>query len=271
MSAECQSWSSIAADNFPYPEGVSAQIVSDELSTMLVSPDPKVRDHHAYTATARWIGEGRLDEVLGDLGDTAVERLTHPEIQARTFAPLVLRCVLARAVTEPGILGTGSAERWWAAFATWYPAERDTRGWDDSLGWLHAVAHGADAAAAFAQALPARRVEALELCARRMTAPTDYRYVQFEDARLARAVCRILMAPGLTAEQATGWLSVVSRAFADGGAGAVPPWAFNSIATLQSLHLHLTRGLAEGGVPPHAAAVAESAVAVLKLPYNWLA
>ena len=36
MPAECQSWSSIAADNFPYPEGVSAQIVSDELSTMLV-------------------------------------------------------------------------------------------------------------------------------------------------------------------------------------------------------------------------------------------
>ncbi|MEU0788341.1 DUF2785 domain-containing protein [Streptomyces sp. NPDC006173] len=271
MPTDHHSWSSIAADNFSYPEGVSAQRISDELSGMLVSPDPEVRDHQAYTAAARWIGEGRLDEVLEDLGDTAVERFTHPEIQARSFAPLVLRCVLARAATVPHAVSKDSAEHWWAAFATWYPAEEDTRGWDDSLGWLHAVAHGADAAAAFAQALPARRAALLELCARRMTAPTDYRYVQLEDARVARAICRILVEPGLSAEQATDWLTVVSRAFEGGGPGPVPPWAFNSIATLQSLHLHLTRGLDEGRVPPHAAVVAANAVAILKLPYNWLA
>ncbi|WP_437090494.1 DUF2785 domain-containing protein [Streptomyces sp. enrichment culture] len=47
-----------------------------------------------------------------------------------------------------------AAERWCAGSTAWYPAERDTRGWDDSLGRLHAVAHGADAAAAFARALP---------------------------------------------------------------------------------------------------------------------
>ncbi|MFC9236573.1 DUF2785 domain-containing protein [Streptomyces decoyicus] len=69
-------------------------------------------------------------------------------------------------------------------FPAWYPSERDTRGWDDPLGRLHAVAHGADAAAAFAGALPARRAALLELCAHRMTAaPADYRYAQLEDAR----------------------------------------------------------------------------------------
>lgn len=264
-------WSSIAAEGFPFPEGVPASRLSDELSAMLVSPDPKVRDDQAYAAAARWIGEGRLDEVLENLGDTAVERFTHPEIQARTFAPLVLRCVLARAVAAPGAVPEAAAERWYAPFTAWYPTERDTRGWDDSLGWLHAVAHGADAAAAFAQALPGRRAELLELCARRMTAAAGYRYVQLEDARLAHATGRILLVPGLSAEQATGWLSVVAKALEAGGYGPVPPWAFSTFATLQSLHLHLTRGLAEGGVPSHAAVVAEEVATVLRLPYHWLA
>ncbi|MGW3910020.1 DUF2785 domain-containing protein [Streptomyces sp. NPDC005070] len=264
-------WSSITAEDFPFPEGVPAARISDELSAMLVSPDPTVRDDQAYTAAARWIGEGRLDDVLENLGDTAAGRFTHPEIQARTFAPLVLRCVLARTVAAPGTVPKAAVERWYAPFTTWYLTERDTRGWDDSLGWLHAVAHGADAAATFAQALPGRCAELLELCARRMTAATDYRYVQLEDARLARGIGLILLVPGLSAEQATGWLSVVAKALETGGHGPVPPWAFNTFATLQSLHLHLTRGLAEGGIPSHAAVVAAEVAAILRLPYHWLA
>ncbi|MGW0966465.1 DUF2785 domain-containing protein [Streptomyces sp. NPDC002516] len=264
-------WSSVAAEGFPFPEGVPVPRLVDELSAMLVSPDPKARDDQAYTAAAHWIGEGRLDEVLESLGDTAAGRFTHPEVQARTFAPLVLRCVLARGVAAPGTVPEAAAERWYVPFAAWYPAEPDIRGWDDSLGWLHAVAHGADAAAVFAQVLPDRCAELLELCARRMTAAVDYRYVQLEDARLARAITRILLVPGLSPEQATGWLSVIDKALEGGGYGPVPPWAFNTFATLQSLHLHLTRGLTDEGLPPHATTVAEQAAAVLRLPFHWLA
>ncbi|WP_436946211.1 DUF2785 domain-containing protein [Streptomyces sp. SudanB25_2051] len=141
-----------------------------------------------------------------------------------------------------------------------------------TTGWLHAVAHGADAAGAFGAVLPERRVELLRLCARRMTAPeTDYRYAQLEDARLARAVCRLLAAPGLGADEATGWLDVVSEALEGGGPGPVPVWAGNTFATLQSLHVHLTRGLAQEGVPPHAHAVADRVAALLRLPLWWLA
>ena len=51
--------------------------------------------------------------------------------------------------------------------------------------------------------------------------------------------------------------------------GAVPPWAFNTFATLQALHL--VRGLADGeGVPPHAPAVADRVAELLRLPYFWL-
>jgi hypothetical protein len=271
MRAGLVDWAAVAADGFAFPTGVAARRIGEELAVMLVSPDPVVRDDHAYTAAAGWIRAGHLDEVLVDVGDTAAGRFTHPEVQARTFAPLVLRCVLARSLQLPGAVPESAVLRWYAGFAAWYPQEGDTRGWDDATGWLHAVAHGADAAAGFAAVLPDRRTALLELCARRMTArDTGYRYAQLEDARLAAAITRILLAPGLTAGQATGWLDTVAAAFADSGPGAVPAWAFNTFATLQSLHLHLTRGLAEGGVPPHAGAVTARVVEILRLPYGWL-
>ncbi|MEU0438112.1 hypothetical protein ABZ153_42370, partial [Streptomyces sp. NPDC006290] len=110
MPMDHSTWLSIAAEDFPFPEGVPASRLGDELSAMLVHLDPRVRDGQAYTAAARWIAEGRLDEVLEDLGDTAAGRFTHPGIQARTFAPLVLRCVLARAVAAPGAVPGAAAE-----------------------------------------------------------------------------------------------------------------------------------------------------------------
>ncbi|SEN35005.1 DUF2785 domain-containing protein [Actinacidiphila rubida] len=271
MRTDPVDWPGLAGDGFPFPSRLPADELAAELAEMLVSPDPRVRDDHAYTAAARWIRAGHLDAVLAAMGDTAAERLGHPDVQARTFAPLILTRVLARGRDVPGAVPEPAVRRWYAAFTAWFPAETDTRGWDDALGWLHAVAHGADAAAAFAAALPDRRTELLETCARRMTAGgTAHRYVQLEDARLAAAITRVLLAPGLDAAQATGWLDVVMAAFEGGGPGAVPPWAFNTFATLQSLHLHLNRGLADGGVPPHAGAVSARVLEVLRLPYGWL-
>ncbi|MGW0607199.1 DUF2785 domain-containing protein [Streptomyces sp. NPDC002640] len=271
MTDDLVDWPSLAADGFRRPAGVPASRLAVEVSVMLASPDPVIRDDRAYTAAARWIREGHLDEVLEELGDSAADRFAHAEVQARTFAPLTLSLVLSREAVVPGLLTTAAVTRWYEAFAAWYPVEADTRGWDAELGWLHAVAHGADAAAAFAKVLPRRRPDLLELCARRLTAPdVPYRYEQLEDARLARAVTRILAGPGLGREQAVGWLDVVTRAFEGGGPGPVPVWAFNTFATLQSLHLHLTRGIADEGVPPHAEAVASRVADVLRLPYHWL-
>ncbi|MFE9421522.1 DUF2785 domain-containing protein [Kitasatospora sp. NPDC006697] len=254
------------APDFPFPADLPAEQVADTLADLLTSPDPAIRDDQAYTALAQWTREGRLDTVLPRLGDAAADRLTHPEVQARTFAPLVLRCVLARGVSPE------NAERWYPAFAAWYPAEPDTRGWDDRLGWLHAVAHGADAAAAFATALPHRAPDLLDLCAHRICAPgATSRYVQLEDARLARAITGILHTPDLPEPAALGWLDHLVTALEGGGPGPVPVWAFNIFATLQALHLHLTRGLTEGGLPPHAGAVRERALAILAPAYPWLA
>ncbi|GAA4557999.1 DUF2785 domain-containing protein [Planotetraspora kaengkrachanensis] len=271
MPSASVDWPSVAAVGFPFPRDVAVRRLADELSAMLVSPDPTVRDDHAYTALARWTGEGHLDELLVDIGDTSARRFTHPDIQARSFAALVLARVLDRVRAVPRAVPEETADRWYGTFAAWFPAEVDTRGWDNTLGWLHAVAHGADAAAAFATVLPCRGSALLDLCARRMIAEaTRHCYVQLEDARLARAITAILFAPCLSVDEATGWLDTVTRAFAGAEPGPVPPWAFNTFATLQSLHLHLARGLTGRGTPPHAKAVTAHVEAILRGPFPWL-
>ena len=265
-------WAAIAAEGYRYPDGVTATYLAGELTEQLTSRDPRVRDIQAYSTAAVWIRDGRFDAVLEQVGDDAAARFGHPEVQARTFAPLVLDLVLTRSLQAPGLVSDAAAERWYAAYSAWYPAERDTRGWDDELGWLHAVAHGADVASTFAEVLPRHRGGVLELCALRMTArDTDYRYAQLEDARLARAITAVLLTADLTLDHATDWLAVVEDAFAGAGPGPVPAWACNTFATLQSLHLHLARGLADGGTPPHAAEVAARVAAILRGPYPWLA
>ena len=63
---------------------------------MLASPDPVVRDETAYEQLAGMIRAGALDDRLVEIGDAMAERFTHPEVQARTFAPLVLAAVVRR-------------------------------------------------------------------------------------------------------------------------------------------------------------------------------
>ncbi|WP_371665395.1 hypothetical protein OG306_15565 [Streptomyces sp. NBC_01241] len=123
MNIDLVDWASIAADGFPFPEGVPASRLAAELSAMLVSADPEIRDDYAYTGVAQWIKEGHFDEVLQALGDTAATRFSHPEVQARTFAPLVLCSVLTRGNAVPGLVPKEAVERWFARFSTWYLAE----------------------------------------------------------------------------------------------------------------------------------------------------
>jgi Protein of unknown function (DUF2785) len=123
----------------------------ENLLTMLRSADPAERGEVACLAMVHRIGSGAEDGDLVALGDEMALRLQDPEIQVRTFAALILAEVVERDMTS----GRATAEavlRWRDAFAAWYPAERDLGGWDERLGWLHAVAHGADALAGFGQA-----------------------------------------------------------------------------------------------------------------------
>jgi hypothetical protein len=275
-------WAAVQADDFAVPaDGPLADLV-DELCAMLASPVPEIRDDTAYPVLALWTARGVLDGHLEALGDRMVEGLRHDEIQARTFAAMILGWVVLRDA-RTGQLDPGCVPRWRAAFASWWPHEADLRGWDDRLGWLHAVAHGADTVRAFARSPRLGEPDLrglLELTVDRLLADGGYLFAHGEDDRVAYALATVLTRPELPAEAATAWLDRIDDAVRAGAPGPVPPWASNTLRTLACLYVWADRGVRwfdpDTGGPgpvarlPHGDAVKERVAAVLQSPWRGL-
>lgn len=231
------------------------------LCEALRSPDPVLRDEQAYNILATWIPE--LDpQERHVLGDTMAARFRDPEIQARTFAPLILAEIISQGDYDPG---------WQSAFADWYPAETDLRGYDAERGWLHAVAHGADLLGALGRHPGAEPAPLLGLAAARLLAPAEYVFAHAEDDRLGLAVGRTLTRHELTAALTTGWLDPIAAALAAVRPGTLPAFVGNTTRTLRVVYLLADRGVRprwDGGspqLPRHRDILRERLAAVLAI------
>ncbi|MFC7219219.1 DUF2785 domain-containing protein [Streptomyces polyrhachis] len=231
-------WRDSYAADCAVPAGRPLPDLVAELAEALRHEDPDLRDGEPYVVLRTWI---ERDLVAGELrrwlGLLMAERFADPAIQARAFAPLVLDMIVARGDVDPA---------WVDAFARWYPAEEDLRGWDERLGWLHAVAHGADLLGSLGLHRDVDPVAMLDLAAARLTAPTGHLFDQQEDDRLAQALARTLTRPELSEEQAVAWLDAVEADFAKGRPPGVPTTAAhtsNAMRTLRALYV-----LADTGV-----------------------
>ncbi|WP_432944459.1 DUF2785 domain-containing protein [Kribbella sp. CA-253562] len=228
-------WALVRAEGFAVPPDRPIIDLVAELSGMLRSPDPVVRDGQAYATLATWIGQGVLaPELLRELGDELAGRFADPEIQARTFAPLVLDAIVSAGVFEPA---------WVPPFERWYVAEEDLRGYDAKLGWLHAVAHGADLLGALGRLPAVEPVEMLRLGVGRMLTPTDHVWRDLEDDRLGYALAATLTRTDLLETDATGWLDPVARVLANHPADGVRPEVSNTLRTLRVLYVLVDRGV----------------------------
>ena len=103
------------------------------------------------------------DDLLEGLGDGMTAGLAvgvgedgTDTVFRRSFSALVLAVVLERATTLATTTGTGLPDdtllRWGDRIAGWLVRERDLRGFVLGKGWAHALAHGADALGALAEA-----------------------------------------------------------------------------------------------------------------------
>ncbi|WP_424216496.1 DUF2785 domain-containing protein (plasmid) [Streptomyces sp. BI20] len=254
-------WSAVEAADCPVPAGHTANALTRELSLALADSDPLVRDGAPHTVLATWIERGVIDAPRRlELGDEMAARFRHPRTEARAFAPLVLDMLVNAGDFEPD---------WVDAFVRWYPAERDLRGHDETLGWLHAVAHGADLLASFGLHPEVDPTRMLDLGAARLIAPTDHVYAQLEDDRLARSLARVLTRPDLSAADSVGWLDPIGERFGADRIGVpVPAQVSNCLRTLRLLHILADRGVRpHSGLPPeplrHGAEVKAAVAGVL--------
>jgi len=273
-------WPAILASGIAVPADRPIEESLAELVAMLSDPDPAIRDETAYPIIATWVIRGDLDGRLGELGDEMAAAHTRPEIQARTFATLILGAVIRRdAVT--GELTDERVRQWRRTFGAWFLDETDLRGWDEQLGWLHAIAHGADTVRALAMSarLGADDLAGLaRLWADRLLRPTSYRFSQAEDARMAYAMATLLCRPDLG--DPVGWLEPLHAAIDAGTPGPTPTWAANTIETLTSLYVYVQRGITRydpvtqeptSVVAPDAhAEICDRIASILRLPSYWL-
>jgi hypothetical protein len=241
-----------------------------DLNTLLeglASTDPAVRDGWAYEGLAEGIAEGRFADDHEVIKKTALARLESADVQARTFAPLVLTWLV-----DAGGRDRGAFE----ATSDWYLAETDTRGYDAELGWLHAVAHGADYLGTCAASGLATGPEVLEILGRRLVTPGEAWRDQ-ENARVAVAACVALSK--CDRAESTAWLAIFDDALeafeqdAQAGDERPPAWLHNLFITCTTLYVALAeqpRVGAETLDVAHADVVRTGLAAVLARMTPWL-
>ena len=227
-------WARVRADGFAVPTDRPLTDLVAELSGLLRSPDPVARDAHGYAVLATWIGRGVLSAgQLRALGNEMVTRFADPEIQTRTFAPLILDSIVSAGVFEPS---------WVPPFERWYVAEEDLRGYDAKLGWLHAVAHGADLLGTLGLHPAVEPVQMLRLGIGRLLTPTSYVLRDMEDDRLGYALAVTMTRADLSEIDAVDWLDPVLRALATPPVEGITPEVTNTLRTLRALYLLVDHG-----------------------------
>jgi uncharacterized protein DUF2785 len=213
-------WRAIANNKYMVPEGESADALAHELSGLLASPDPELRDDLAYSILARWIYRKNspistptlvslTDEWRANLKSGLDESGTNSVLK-RSFSALCLSAMAEREAQLP-FLG---AERYHALVTetnTYLTVERDLRGYDANLHWIHATAHTADLLGALAKSpLLTKEEEASILAAiakRLATAPEVY--TQGEQDRLAAAVLTVIRRNDFDPSRFGPWLDEI--------------------------------------------------------------
>lgn len=279
-------WQAVRSAGHDLPTDRPLDELTAELVEMLGHPDPSVRDDVAYPVLATWLQRGVYDELLPGLGDGLVEGLRvglgqdgDPSVVRRSYSALVLAEVVGRDNTAE-LVPAATVLGWGDAATSWYVREVDHRGWVPQVGWVHAVAHGADLLAALARSRHFGHLELtvlLDVVADQVLAPTRHAWRHGEADRIAHTVMTLLHRNALDLGLVEPWLARL-------GAGLRPPrtrghlaaeWptpaAHNTSALLRALHLQLAlSGRHPDEQPAHRADLILAVLDQLRAESPWL-
>jgi Protein of unknown function (DUF2785) len=224
-----QFWRDIVKARFAVPMGQPIYPLLRELSTYLGSNDPELRDDLAYTITDVWLKyqkdlsaeqlnaladewRANLRERIGESGNDGVLK--------RSFSALCLASLAERDLKMP-FLGEQRYRQLLESGLAYLREERDLRGFDPVLGWIHATAHTADLLAAMAENSLLHiddQLRMLDAVATRLSSAHQI-YSYGEQDRLARVAATIALRKDCDTASFEKWLSKVDesdlRAFKD--------------------------------------------------------
>ena len=215
-------WDQVQAADFEVPADRPLDDLTAELTTMLGSTRPEVRDGTAYPALATWIDRGVYDDLLTGLGDGMVAGLSvglgesgTDSVFRRSFSALIVAECLERD-NEQHLVPAAKILDWGDRIAVWFLTEKDTRGYVADKGWAHAIAHGADAIGALADSphmSAAEHMALLDVLAERLVLqPADAPLASGEPDRMAHAAMRILRRGTLGTDVLEPWVHRIGAA-----------------------------------------------------------
>lgn len=235
-------WQSIKNSRFAVPQGRLVDELALVLLDCLPSSDPELRDGLAFETLSAWMRAGLLSNAtLGNISATLVANLRSgigevgmDTVFRRTFSALVLSEVI-RQDNRVGALEETQLRAVLDAVVKYLPDERDLRGFDTKLGWMHGVAHGADVLWRLASS-PRLNVADLErlltAVASKVAPGGEHFYTYGEGERLSRVVIAVFARGLVSNQRLREWL------LGFGSAAPLASWndAFGSQAGLAKLH-----------------------------------
>ena len=234
-------WRAIANNKYAVPEHESVDALAHELSGLLASPDSELRDDLAYSILTHWIYRLKLlspatlvsltDEWRANLESGLGEQGTNSVLK-RSFSALMLSSMARREAKAP-FMGAERNHALLAEAITYLNAERDLRGYDAQLHWIHATAHTADLLGALADNSLLSKAEAANILAaidtRLATAPDVY--TQGEQDRLAAAVVSVVRRADFDTTTFDPWLKKIVEEDHD-------VWTATTVASLARYQNH---------------------------------
>lgn len=246
-------WKQVLDRGLQVPTDRPLDELTAELTRMLGSTDPGLRDGTAYPALGTWIDRGVYDELLTGLGDgmaaglgVGLGEIGTDTVFRRAFSVLVLATVVDRDTSQQ-LVPAEKVLRWGDQIVSWYLRERDLRGHVAGKGWAHTVAHGADAISSLAGSRHFGVQELtvlLDVLADRLLT-ADVPLLCGEPDRMALAVVTILRRNVVPTTVVEPWISrIAAHANPFGTRSLDDPYAptNNAQQLLRSLHLLLTVG-----------------------------
>ena len=200
------------------PAGESAFGLVSEAVSFLGSPDTEWRDDVGYGVVASCVYQkkrltpGERRELVARLSDNlrrGIGESGTDSVLLRSFSALDLSVFAALEDADPALDEAGYRKLLDDALA-YLRDERDLRGLEPQLGWIHATAHTADLLKFLARDprfTAADQVRLLDAAWSKMTAPGTPVFTHAEDERLAAALLSVVRRPDFDPTILDPWLA----------------------------------------------------------------
>lgn len=214
---DADSLQALKAAGFAVQDPAARGALALGLLDCLADPDPALRDGIAYEALSAWLRSDGLDaDTRRALIDVLLPWIA-PDAEPGDgfrgpFAALALS-EIARTDRVAAWLDPAARDALVEAAAAYVESVGDYRGFDESAGWRHGVAHGADLLmqlALNAAVTDAQKRRLLDAVAAQVAPAGEHFYLYGEPERLARPVLFVLGAKAIDDDAWKAWLRTVA-------------------------------------------------------------